>query len=357
MPYDPFARGPHPVGVRTAEVRDAGRDRRIPVEVWYPASDTYAGQDLADATRDRYRLLPALPESTQDAVREAEPAAGCFPLVVFSHGFAGHRRQSTFLCTHLASHGYVVAAMDHVGNTALDVFQQLFQLQTSGAPLDPAALLGEVTAYRPDDVRLVLDAVLDDGAGGLAGRVDAERIGMSGHSFGGWTTLAATAREPRIRAALPLAPAGGSAAAPGDPLPELLDFEWGREVPTLFLVAERDSLLPLAGMHALYERTKSPKRLAVLANADHQHFCDEVERIHEFMRMMVSSAPPALRERVPQLPPIAERCPGEHGYVFTRALGLAHMDAHLKLLDEAAAFLEAEAQAALAARGLEVDWR
>jgi len=34
--------------------------------------------------------------------------------------FGGHRRQSTFFCTHLASHGYVVAAADHTGNTTLE---------------------------------------------------------------------------------------------------------------------------------------------------------------------------------------------------------------------------------------------
>jgi dienelactone hydrolase len=356
MPYDPFARGPHPVGVRSAEAPDAARNRSLPVELWYPATDTYAGQDLADATRDRYKLLPILPDSLQDAVRDAAPRAGRFPLVLFSHGFAGHRRQSTFLCTHLASHGYVVAAMDHVGNTALDVFSLLAGIQASGQAPDAAAMLGEVTTYRPDDVRLVLDGILAGSLGDLAAQVDAERIGMSGHSFGGWTTLAVTGREPRIRAALPLAPAGGAEAAPGDPLPGLLDLEWQREVPTLYLVAERDSLLPLAGMRALYERTRAAKRMAVLGNADHQHFCDEVERIHEFMRMMVSAVPPALRERVPQLPPIAERCPGEHGYLFTRALGLAHMDAHLRELSEAADFLAGEAGPAFAARGVDVDW-
>jgi dienelactone hydrolase len=356
MSYDPFARGPHPVGVRSAEARDAARNRSLPVELWYPASDTHAGQDLADATRDRYKLLPILPDSLTEAVRDAAPRAGRFPLVLFSHGFAGHRRQSTFLCTHLASHGYVVAAVDHVGNTTLDVFQQIAAIQSTGTAPDAAALLGDAATYRPEDVRRVLDGVLDGSLGGLAAQVDPERIGMSGHSFGGWTTLAVTGAEPRIRAALPLAPAGGAPAAPGDPLPGLLDLEWKRDVPTLFLVAERDTLLPMAAVRALYERTKASKRLAVLAKADHQHFCDEVERIHEFMRMMTSAAPPALRDRMPQLPPFAQCCPGEHGYLFTRALGLAHMDAHLRALPEAADFLARGARPAFAARGVEVEW-
>ena len=50
----------------------------------------------------------------------AEPPPDGWPIALFSHTSAGHRRQSSFLCRHLASHGYVVAAVDHTGNTARD---------------------------------------------------------------------------------------------------------------------------------------------------------------------------------------------------------------------------------------------
>ncbi|MGH7858791.1 MAG: alpha/beta hydrolase family protein, partial [Candidatus Binatia bacterium] len=103
MSYDPFARGPFPVGVRTAiAVRG---DRSLPIEVWYPATDAFGGKDVAEATRDVYDLIPGLPPGWQEAVRDADAREGSFPLVAFSHGFGGHRRQTTFLCTHLASHG------------------------------------------------------------------------------------------------------------------------------------------------------------------------------------------------------------------------------------------------------------
>ena len=60
---------------------------------------------------------------------------------------------------------------------------------------------------------------------------------MTGHSFGGWTTLAVTGRDSRIRAALPLAPAGGETPllAGRNELRESLDLDWKREVPTLYL--------------------------------------------------------------------------------------------------------------------------
>ena len=151
--YDPFERGPHPVGARAFEWRDETRDRALPIEVWYPASEAHRGQDQDDATRDRYQPLPIAPEVTQDAVRDAEALTGRFPLVVFSHGFGGERRQSTHFTTHLASHGYVVVAMDHVGNTTADM------MESAGAAPDPD-MIGRFMSDRPVDASFVIDRVL-----------------------------------------------------------------------------------------------------------------------------------------------------------------------------------------------------
>jgi predicted dienelactone hydrolase len=346
--YDPFTRGPFPVGVRTASPGRAGRT--LPIEVWYPAADAYAGQDLADPTRDRYDLIPGFPPMEQDAVRDAADRAGRFPLVAFSHGYGGHRRQSTFLCTHLASHGYVVAAVEHTGNTMLEIMQLVLSLQAGGTAPAPEETLREFAVLRPADVTFAIDHVL---ASDLGARVDAERIGVAGHSFGGWTTLTVTARDPRIRAALPLAPAGGSSPLPVDALAAAVDFAWGREVPTLYVVADRDTLLPLAGMHELFARTPSrDKRMIVLASADHMHFCDRVEEIHELFRLMPQD--PLFEELQKAIPPITELCPGAHAYLAVRGLGLAHMDANLKGNEAAASFLGGDVVASLAAQGVAV---
>jgi len=353
MAYDPFARGPHAVGVRTSALNDSARKRTFPVEIWYPAQILHAGHDLADPTRDRYSVLPGFPAVTQDAVRDAEPAVGSFPLVAFSHGFGGHRRQSTFLCTHLASHGYVVASPDHVGNTAVDTLQTLMEVQ-AGKPIpEPEAMVQEFVVKRPADITFLLDCLLDGSAGGLADRIDASRVGMTGHSFGGWTTLMAVARDPRIRAALPLAPAGGRTAIPQDPLRGTADFAWGRSVPTLYLVAERDTLLPLDGMHELVAHTPDPRRLAVLKNADHMHFCDRVEETHELFRLMPQVG--MFAEIVKQIPPVAELCLSAHAYDFVRGLGLAHMDAALKQHAGAERFLAGDLEGRLSARGIEIE--
>ncbi len=352
MQYDPFERGPHPVGVRTVETTDPSRSRHLPVEVWYPATSRYAGQDTAEATMDHYDLLPGFPPARQAAVRDAEAASGRFPVVVFSHGFGGHRRQSTFLCTHLASHGYAVVAMDHTGNTVVDMAQMTLQVMMGEPMPEPEPMVRELITARPLDAIFTLDRLLAGELGLDAASLDAERIGMAGHSFGGWTTLMVAGLDRRVRAALPLAPAGGESPLPAAPLIESLKLDWDRDVPTLYLVADRDTLLPLAGMRGLVARTRGKARLAVLGDSDHMHFCDEVEATHEMFRTMAPPGP--FQEIAKIIPPAGELCPGTHAYHFNRALGLAHLDAELRGNEEAAAFLAGDVAGEFGARGIRV---
>jgi dienelactone hydrolase len=353
MRYEPFARGSHPVGVRSADLVDAGRGRRLVVEVWYPAAPDYRDRDVDPETCDRYELLAGFPRVAQDAVRNAAPAGGAFPLVVFSHGYGGHRRQSTFLCTHLASHGYVVAAADHTGNTIRDVLEQTLAVR-AGRPIpDLVDALREFARQRPADASWLIDRVLDGAAGGVAGRVDRERIGMAGHSFGGWTTLATTGRDPRIRAAVPLAPAGGNLTElPQNPLAEILDLGWSRDVPTLFVVADRDSILPLPSMHDLFARTRAPKRMVVLRNMDHMHFCDRAAQAHEMFRTF--PPPGFFADAARATAPFAELCAEQPACEAIRGLALAHMDAVLRSHPLAAEFMLGDLGARLGARGIDV---
>ncbi len=347
MAYDPFARGRFPVGVRTTEARRD--DRTLPIEIWYPAADAHVGQDTVDPTRDRYELFPGLAPVTQDAVRDAAPRAGTFPLVAFSHGYGGHRRQTTFLCTHLASHGYVVAAVDHTGNTVAEALQDMLNVQTGGEPADPQVIIPTYVEKRPRDASFLIDQVLA-GTGGVASMIDAERIGIAGHSFGGWTTLVTTARDRRIRAALPLAPAGGASDLPVAPLEQGMDLRFGRDVPTLYIVADQDTLLPLRGVRQLYGRTPGTKRMVVLTDTDHLHFLDRVEENHEMFRLVPQRG--LFEDVVKQMRPICELAPGAHAYLAVRGLGLAHMDATLKGDAAAVALLAGDVAGALAARGV-----
>src|SRR2546428_6418647 len=111
--YDPFVRGRFPVGVRTIQTLDPARNRLFPCEIWYPAAAQHAGRDMASGTQDVFTVPPHDTPRSQMAVRDAGARPGTYPLIIFSHPSGGHRRAATFLCTHLSSHGDVVAALDH----------------------------------------------------------------------------------------------------------------------------------------------------------------------------------------------------------------------------------------------------
>lgn len=107
-----------------------------------------------------------------EAVKDATPLEGRYPLVVLSHGMYGNAMNQTWLADALVGEGYIVAAINHPG--------------TSTWLRDPedARQMWE----RPRDVSRVIDHLLDDPA--YATLVDPERIYMGGHSLGGFTAVA-----------------------------------------------------------------------------------------------------------------------------------------------------------------------
>lgn len=365
--YDPFGRGWFPVGVVTIDAPDAVRGRVYPCEVWYPAAPQYAGQDLAPQTQDVFPVPGRDTVRSQAAVRDAAAQSGTYPLVVYSHHSLGHRRAATFLCTHLASHGYVVAALDHSEVVAEELAPQPGQSAEQRAPR-----LAAWVANRVPDIRLLLDDLLRGGAWDIDRRIaekvrgvtfasnivlkseavalDPTRIGIVGHSFGGWTALAAPDVEPRIQAVVAHAPGGSSQPRPGI-VPARLAFDWGRDVPTLYLVAEQDVPLPLSGMYELFDRTPGSPQMVILRRADHQHFMDEVEHEHEAARAMVFPAEGAWIPKA--MLPIGELCSGEQAHLFVRGLTLCHLDATLRGHVGARRLLAGDVEADLAARGVE----
>jgi len=318
LSFAPFDDGPFPTGVRTVSVLDAPRDRLFPVEIWYPAPSGATGRP------------------------------GPYPLVAFAHGSGGNRNSAAYLCSHLASHGYVAAAMDHSEVVAAEL------TATPGESAEErAARIEAIIGSQVPDVRLLLDCMLDEdspaeaiGPGGID--VDAKRVGLVGYSFGGWTVLAVPEADSRVRAVVALGPGGNSNPRPGI-LPLTLTFAWGRDVPTLYLAAEDDVSIPLDGVSELFDRTPASKRMFVLRRADHQHFLDDVAGQHEALRAMslpgdAAWIPGAMR-------PISELCPPGEAHDFVRGLTLAHLDETLRQSEAAKRFLAGDVQAELAGRG------
>jgi dienelactone hydrolase len=201
------------------------------------------------------------------------------------------------------------------------------------------------------DVRFLLDHLLAQGPVDATASVDRERIGIVGHSFGGWTALAAPVDDRRIKAVVALAPGGGSRPKPGM-LRADVTFAWGRDVPTLWLVAEEDVMTPLAGMQDLFARAPGTKQMVILARADHLHFMDDVEKAHEAARTFPWTGDLAW---IPsEMRPIGELCSGEQAHVAVRGLAVAHLDAVLRDRKDARRLLAGEVEARLAAQGVAV---
>ena len=343
--YDPFVRGRFPVGVCTIQGLDTVRDRQFPCEIWYPAAAQHAGQDIASGIQDFFTVPSHDTPHGQMAVRNATAQPGTYPLIIFSHSSGGHRQQSTFLCTHLSSHGYVVAALDHSEVVAAELARKDGETDEQ-----KTARVEAWIANRVPDIRFLLEHLLHDTAWDSEAKLDPTRIGIVGHSFGGWTALAAPEVERRIRAVVALAPGGSAQPKPGI-IPATLTFAWGRDVPTLYLVAENDIFLPLAGMYELFARTPATKQMVILRRADHLHFMDNVEERHETVRAMPFTGESAW---IPQeMRPIAALCSGAQAHVFVRGLTLCHMDATLRGQEEAQRFLVGDMEAALAERGVD----
>lgn len=343
--YDPFARGPFAVGVRTIEALDKQRNRRFPIEFWYPAVSAYAGQDVAPQSQDSFTVPFVGVARHQSAVRDAVSRARSCPFVAYSHPSGVHRRSATFLCTHLASYGYLVAGLDHSEVVVPELGRR--PGETEG---QKRIRWRAVIEARVPDLRFLLDEVLGGALDTWGLRPDADRVAVVGHSLGGSTALAAPDVEPRICCIVALAPGGASRPKPGI-LPVTLDFRWGREVPTLILAAENDVSLPLDGVEEVFRRTPEPKRMVVLRRADHMHFMDGVEELHEAVRNMPMSG--ELSWLAKEMRPVAELCTGEQAHVFTRGLTLAHLDATLRERPEADLVLAGDVETVLAERGVD----
>ncbi|MCO4762050.1 MAG: dienelactone hydrolase family protein [Myxococcales bacterium] len=161
----------YPVGVIELETIGA-HGRKLPTQIWYPAITGGKGEVA------KYML--GLVKSPRSALVGVEAAEGKFPLIAFSHGNGGVKSQSVFLTEYLAAHGYVVVSPDHVGNTTLDIDNNL------GAVM---------SLWRPLDIKAAIDRVMTPTAkdpAWLKGLVHKDKVGMTGHSFGGYTTLAMT---------------------------------------------------------------------------------------------------------------------------------------------------------------------
>jgi len=259
-PVARFAKaGPHRVGVTTLTIGDRE------VEVWYPSTR----RATRGERKDRYEIARWLPQGLQDLLQQQNVKApfttdayrdvagsrrGPFPLVLFAHGFSGWRNQSTFLTTHIASWGFVVASPDFLER---GLGAQL------GAP--PA------TPRTEDDV---LDATIAavraanrDASSPLDGLVRRGKVAITGHSAGGRTSVLYASR-PQVRTYIPLAGAVfGRGDTPPPPAPDK---------PSLYLTGADDGIVGVDTIRSYWAAAPAPKRLVVVHGAGHLNAMSDI---------------------------------------------------------------------------------
>jgi hypothetical protein len=167
-PYTPtpgVAPGAYAVGRQVVQLQ-RGADRALPTTVWYPATGA----------------VPGAP----DPVDGAAPAAGRFPLVLFSHRLTSQPDDYAAVLSRWAQAGFVVAGPRYP------------RTSYGAANFDALDIVNQ-----PADASSVIDSLL---AGPIGAMVDPDRLAAAGHSGGGITTvgLFSAYRDERLKAGVVL---------------------------------------------------------------------------------------------------------------------------------------------------------
>jgi len=230
---------------------DASRNRDVPVKIYYPAR-----------------------------------GSGPFPIIIFSHGLGGSREGYENFGRSWAGCGYVSVHLQHLGSDD--------GVWKNAGPLGVAAALYQSVSdvsnaiNRARDVSFGIDQTLKLNTGKdspLRGRLDTARIGMAGHSFGAWTTMAVVGEkihpadpslaDPRITAAIAM-------SAPVPRLPADRDRAFlGITTPVFHMTGTLDDS-PIGETRAAERRipfdemNKAETCLVIFNGADHMTFAGHI---------------------------------------------------------------------------------
>jgi predicted dienelactone hydrolase len=149
------------IGVRTLKYEDAKRQRPILVELWYPTQQS----GPLDVPSDPVWIHPK-------EIRDVPVAEGRHPLIMMSHGHGGDRRDRSWLAEYLVKSGFIVASVEHHGN--------------SWRSYNP--LLSLRFWERARDISFAIDQLMKEK--GLKDKINPSKIGFVGYSLGGMTGLA-----------------------------------------------------------------------------------------------------------------------------------------------------------------------
>ncbi|MER6508314.1 alpha/beta hydrolase [Nonomuraea sp. NPDC001636] len=289
--YLPAPTGSRPVGTTSLYLKDTSRAdpwvpsakaRELMVSLWYPARSPGRHRAPYMTAKASELLLkdggitdlPAdtLSRTRTNAFTDARPAGRprSLPLVVLSPGHSKPRTELTALAEELASHGYVVAAIDHTYENVATSFPDGRVTTCVTCEIDDKgpAWWAKLEKSRAADVSFVLDRLTGAHARWTGARlIDPSRIAMAGHSAGGAAAVASIAADTRLRAGIDL---DGSVETT---LPAA-----GTSRPFLFLGKPSSFTPGKGGSAATWERVWARltgwKRWLLLTGAAHTSFTD-----------------------------------------------------------------------------------
>jgi fermentation-respiration switch protein FrsA (DUF1100 family) len=228
------------------------------VDASRPTNANGSSPELASRTLRTAIYYPALVPSGGDAVPNAPPAppghSGRYPLVLFSHGLGGDAAFYVEVLKSWASAGYVVAAPAY----------PLSNVNADGGFI-AANGFGDA-ANQPADATFVITQVLERQEALLGGIIDPQRIGASGHSFGGSTTYAlgysTCCRDRRVKAAIAMSACAGVVQDPGG-------YFRDNPIPLLILHGDADPIVPYQHALEAFAAAKPPKFGLTFVGAGH----------------------------------------------------------------------------------------
>lgn len=285
--------GLHAVGTTSFTLMDPNRDelftedpndkREIPIRVWYPASplqkskpegywsdhpeySRYLTQelDLPLYALDHLKLVKT--HSYRDA--PLSNASEEYPAIIFQHGYRlGYLEQNTSLMETLASNGYVVISLAHpyeaIAAPLSDGSTSRFDASKKDPFMESMALQEESLAVWAADTIFVLDALenihSEDALAFLTGKLDLDRIGMAGMSFGGSAASQVCLTDSRCKAGMTLDSPQYSAVKAGQ-----------LEQPFLFMISDNADYLE----QEVYEKAAGAAYLITVSGAEHYNFTD-----------------------------------------------------------------------------------
>jgi predicted dienelactone hydrolase len=269
-----------------------GTKREVVAWIWYPSA---APQSAAPAEYLPAAWRTALAQNsgalmsqflTRDLSLVRTHSASdqrSYPVVILRAGGGALTTDFTTLAEDLASHGYIVVGFDAPYRTFIVVLEDGRVVSRppkndpENLPADQAnGLINGLLSMWTSDTKFVVNQLEELNGGNLSGkfmgRLDMQRLGMFGHSFGGAQALQFCHDDPRCKAGIDI-----------DGAPYGSVVQEGLKQPFMFLLSDhsRDLADPaskqiLADFQSIYSRLPSGRLFVTIRGANHFSFSDQM---------------------------------------------------------------------------------